>query len=173
MTERSPQSPVTPATDCLPTVKVWGSFIWTSPAFHTAGFRFQVSAGLSSQLEERLWVALRSSSLMAVEVGVINWTSQQHRPAQVRDSICPAARGSPQQVKVCEVVFSVNGGSIIKTFTPRQHEVFVASKFRRVFFLKDVCFVKITTVTFEMLFESHQGCLLLADPAINVALVCV
>lgn len=70
MTKRSLQSPVTPATDCIPTVNLWGSLIWTSPAFHTAGLRFHLSAGLSDHPEERLWVGLESSNLMAVKVGV-------------------------------------------------------------------------------------------------------
>lgn len=31
---------------------------------------------------------------------------------------------------MCDVVYSVNGESIIKTFRPRQHELFMAAWFR-------------------------------------------
>lgn len=41
----------------------------------------------------------------------------------VRGSTRRAARGSPEGL-------SEDGGSIIKTFTPRQHEVFMAAWFR-------------------------------------------
>lgn len=94
MAERSLRSPVTSETGCIPTMKVWGSLIWSSAAFHTAGLRFHLSAGLSDQPEERLG----SSNLKASVAGVkkLDPPSAPASSGQGQHSTC--CGGFPQPV---------------------------------------------------------------------------